>query len=291
MEAIKRAMTLFFVFPLGRYHMTPFFIFIDSRFFFFFLTFQHTALITAFTHVSAAYPNILGLRLLMLTSWATSQRRVFLEEFFCWLRSSSAQAVYFKSMHIWVYAECVSTKTRRKQIMSYSQALRVTLFEYLCIHTQWKHTSLCVPLLHELFDSRRVITMRLHSSMSCKTCGYVSACTSVFQTPGLWIDEGVEQGSPHQRSASWGSADHLKEVDSPTLTSFSAKSQLLLTTNTADGGLTKGSSVSAVDWLWATAGQTGFKHSQTVQRVGFCHSWGPFDLRKMCFICQGLRSA
>ncbi|TKS82598.1 Glucocorticoid-induced transcript 1 protein [Collichthys lucidus] len=32
------------------------------------------------------------------------------------------------------------------------------------------------------------------------------------QTPGLWIDEGVEQGSPHQRSASWGSADHLKEI-------------------------------------------------------------------------------
>nr|XP_057910026.1 glucocorticoid-induced transcript 1 protein isoform X2 [Doryrhamphus excisus] len=31
------------------------------------------------------------------------------------------------------------------------------------------------------------------------------------QTPGLWMDEGVEQGSPHQRSASWGSADHLKE--------------------------------------------------------------------------------
>ncbi|GLD53177.1 glucocorticoid-induced transcript 1 protein-like protein [Lates japonicus] len=31
------------------------------------------------------------------------------------------------------------------------------------------------------------------------------------QTPGLWIDEGTEQGSPHQRSASWGSADHLKE--------------------------------------------------------------------------------
>ncbi|KAG8009790.1 Glucocorticoid-induced transcript 1 protein [Nibea albiflora] len=66
------------------------------------------------------------------------------------------------------------------------------------------------------------------------------------QTPGLWIDEGVEQGSPHQRSASWGSADHLKEVDSPTLTSFSAKSQLLLTTNTADGGLTKG----AASALW-----------------------------------------
>ncbi|XP_071780499.1 glucocorticoid-induced transcript 1 protein isoform X3 [Centroberyx gerrardi] len=31
------------------------------------------------------------------------------------------------------------------------------------------------------------------------------------QTPGLWIDEGADQGSPHQRSASWGSADHLKE--------------------------------------------------------------------------------
>ncbi|XP_038566529.1 glucocorticoid-induced transcript 1 protein [Micropterus salmoides] len=30
------------------------------------------------------------------------------------------------------------------------------------------------------------------------------------QTPGLWIEEGAEQG-PHQRSASWGSADHLKE--------------------------------------------------------------------------------
>uniref|UniRef100_A0A665UT24 Glucocorticoid induced 1 n=1 Tax=Echeneis naucrates TaxID=173247 RepID=A0A665UT24_ECHNA len=37
------------------------------------------------------------------------------------------------------------------------------------------------------------------------------------QTPGLWIDEGAEQGSPHQRSASWGSADHLKEVVSPAL--------------------------------------------------------------------------
>ncbi|XP_026173090.1 glucocorticoid-induced transcript 1 protein isoform X2 [Mastacembelus armatus] len=32
------------------------------------------------------------------------------------------------------------------------------------------------------------------------------------QTPGLWIEEGTEQGSPHQRSASWGSADHLKEI-------------------------------------------------------------------------------
>lgn len=31
------------------------------------------------------------------------------------------------------------------------------------------------------------------------------------QTPGLWIDEGVDQGTPHQRSASWGSSDHLKE--------------------------------------------------------------------------------
>ncbi|XP_023819657.1 glucocorticoid-induced transcript 1 protein isoform X2 [Oryzias latipes] len=32
------------------------------------------------------------------------------------------------------------------------------------------------------------------------------------QTPGLWNDEGAELGSPHQRSASWGSADHLKEI-------------------------------------------------------------------------------
>uniref|UniRef100_A0A3Q2WQ37 Glucocorticoid induced 1 n=1 Tax=Haplochromis burtoni TaxID=8153 RepID=A0A3Q2WQ37_HAPBU len=32
------------------------------------------------------------------------------------------------------------------------------------------------------------------------------------QTPGLWIDDGADQGSPHQRSASWGSADHLKEI-------------------------------------------------------------------------------
>ncbi|XP_037130988.1 glucocorticoid-induced transcript 1 protein-like isoform X1 [Syngnathus acus] len=31
------------------------------------------------------------------------------------------------------------------------------------------------------------------------------------QTPGMWMDEGADQGSPHQRSASWGSADHLKE--------------------------------------------------------------------------------
>uniref|UniRef100_A0A8C4GGL4 Glucocorticoid-induced transcript 1 protein n=1 Tax=Dicentrarchus labrax TaxID=13489 RepID=A0A8C4GGL4_DICLA len=65
------------------------------------------------------------------------------------------------------------------------------------------------------------------------------------QTPGLWIDEGAEQGSPHQRSASWGSADHLKEVDSPVLTLKSAKSQLCLTTNATDGGLTKGA-VSAI---------------------------------------------
>lgn len=41
---------------------------------------------------------------------------------------------------------------------------------------------------------------------------------SVFQTPGLWSDEGAEPGSPHQRSASWGSADHLKEVPSPVQT-------------------------------------------------------------------------
>ncbi|KAM9724557.1 glucocorticoid-induced transcript 1 protein isoform 2-T2 [Menidia menidia] len=32
------------------------------------------------------------------------------------------------------------------------------------------------------------------------------------QTPGVWTDEGAELGSPHQRSASWGSADHLKEI-------------------------------------------------------------------------------
>ncbi|XP_013871862.1 glucocorticoid-induced transcript 1 protein isoform X2 [Austrofundulus limnaeus] len=31
------------------------------------------------------------------------------------------------------------------------------------------------------------------------------------QTPGVWSDEGSDLGSPHQRSASWGSADHLKE--------------------------------------------------------------------------------
>ncbi|XP_056457917.1 glucocorticoid-induced transcript 1 protein isoform X2 [Gadus chalcogrammus] len=31
-------------------------------------------------------------------------------------------------------------------------------------------------------------------------------------TPGPWIDEALDQGSPHQRSASWGSADHLKEI-------------------------------------------------------------------------------
>lgn len=41
----------------------------------------------------------------------------------------------------------------------------------------------------------------------------VTTCIlSAFQTPGLWIDEGAESGSSHQRSASWGSADHLKEV-------------------------------------------------------------------------------
>ncbi|XP_010888181.2 glucocorticoid-induced transcript 1 protein isoform X2 [Esox lucius] len=33
------------------------------------------------------------------------------------------------------------------------------------------------------------------------------------QTQGMWIEEsGGEQGRPHQRSASWGSADHLKEI-------------------------------------------------------------------------------
>uniref|UniRef100_A0A3P9CFF6 Glucocorticoid-induced transcript 1 protein n=1 Tax=Maylandia zebra TaxID=106582 RepID=A0A3P9CFF6_9CICH len=40
------------------------------------------------------------------------------------------------------------------------------------------------------------------------------------QTPGLWIDDGADQGSPHQRSASWGSADHLKEVVLPVVFFF-----------------------------------------------------------------------
>lgn len=48
---------------------------------------------------------------------------------------------------------------------------------------------------------------------------HVTTCVlSAFQTPGLWIDEGAEPGSSHQRSASWGSADHLKEVLLPVLT-------------------------------------------------------------------------
>lgn len=47
---------------------------------------------------------------------------------------------------------------------------------------------------------------------------HVTNCIlSVFQTPGLWTDEGAEPGSSHQRSASWGSADHLKEVLLPLL--------------------------------------------------------------------------
>ncbi|XP_058475552.1 glucocorticoid induced 1a [Solea solea] len=32
------------------------------------------------------------------------------------------------------------------------------------------------------------------------------------QTPGCWSDESGEEKSTHQRSASWGSADHLKEI-------------------------------------------------------------------------------
>uniref|UniRef100_A0A8C2E299 Glucocorticoid induced 1a n=1 Tax=Cyprinus carpio TaxID=7962 RepID=A0A8C2E299_CYPCA len=32
------------------------------------------------------------------------------------------------------------------------------------------------------------------------------------QTPGCWSDESEEKGSTHQRSASWGSSDHLKEI-------------------------------------------------------------------------------
>ncbi|XP_043073338.1 glucocorticoid induced 1a [Puntigrus tetrazona] len=32
------------------------------------------------------------------------------------------------------------------------------------------------------------------------------------QTPGCWSDEREEKGNTHQRSASWGSSDHLKEI-------------------------------------------------------------------------------
>ncbi|XP_063041482.1 glucocorticoid induced 1a isoform X2 [Engraulis encrasicolus] len=32
------------------------------------------------------------------------------------------------------------------------------------------------------------------------------------QTPGCWSEEELEQGSTHQRSASWGSSDQLKEI-------------------------------------------------------------------------------
>uniref|UniRef100_A0A3Q2QJL7 Glucocorticoid-induced transcript 1 protein n=1 Tax=Fundulus heteroclitus TaxID=8078 RepID=A0A3Q2QJL7_FUNHE len=49
------------------------------------------------------------------------------------------------------------------------------------------------------------------------------------QTPGLWIDESAEPGSPHQRSASWGSADHLKEYKgtSSTLTTMPMPKSLI----------------------------------------------------------------
>ncbi|CAL8248690.1 unnamed protein product [Lota lota] len=45
------------------------------------------------------------------------------------------------------------------------------------------------------------------------TQGPYSSCMKdkATQTPGPWIDEALDQGSTHQRSASWGSADHLKE--------------------------------------------------------------------------------
>ncbi|KAG7282948.1 hypothetical protein CRUP_028465, partial [Coryphaenoides rupestris] len=44
--------------------------------------------------------------------------------------------------------------------------------------------------------------------------GSYSSCMKdkATQTPGPWIDEAPDQGGPHQRSASWGSADHLKEI-------------------------------------------------------------------------------
>ncbi|CAL8287995.1 unnamed protein product [Merluccius merluccius] len=43
--------------------------------------------------------------------------------------------------------------------------------------------------------------------------GPYSSCMKdkATQTPGPWIDDALDQASPHQRSASWGSADHLKE--------------------------------------------------------------------------------
>ncbi|XP_037532630.1 glucocorticoid-induced transcript 1 protein [Nematolebias whitei] len=43
--------------------------------------------------------------------------------------------------------------------------------------------------------------------------GHYPSCMKdkATQTPGVWTDEGADLGSPHQRSASWGSADHLKE--------------------------------------------------------------------------------
>lgn len=85
-----------------------------------------------------------------------------------------------------------------------------------------RNTCLCLPLKHAIWGLRcwySTFGTRVNSISylwSCET--YVGMHFSVFQTPGLWIDEGAEQGSPHQRSASWGSADHLKEVDSPVVT-------------------------------------------------------------------------
>lgn len=47
------------------------------------------------------------------------------------------------------------------------------------------------------------------------------------QTPGCWSDESEEKRSTHQRSASWGSSDHLKEI---------AKLRLQLQRNKQGGG-------------------------------------------------------
>lgn len=71
----------------------------------------------------------------------------------------------------------------------------------------------------------------------------------MFQTPGLWIDEGAEQGSPHQRSASWGSADHLKEVDSPVLTQVHWLSAAF-SSNATNSGWTDGNASSFLRLIW-----------------------------------------
>lgn len=87
-----------------------------------------------------------------------------------------------------------------------------------------------------------------------------------LKTPGLWIDETAELGSPHQRSASWGSADHLKEVFSSFLTVQLFGPLLMLTTNT---------SLCSHSWVKKT----------------FLSFLRFFIYLKCVFICQSLRSA